>query len=515
MKNTSTGIALLVIVLFSISACEKRDFAEGTLSPYMAIQDIRQIHKGEDVQLTSDKLSEATFTSGTVISDQKNGNTPDGMIVIQQTRRAGTHGIAIHVGEMANNYSLGDSLMINVGNKTLKRNGFLYIDGVSESDVERIGKSNSAMVRTLTASLIYQRPNDFESTLVKVLGAEVTPRPTSGETISGVKKILNGADTLHMRVRSESNFSNHILPRNINVTGVLLGDPNVEDRMAVWPLDVTSIDDISDPEIPGNLGDMPLVFAGYCPDPEGTDTNYEYIQLLANTDINFAEIPFSVVTTNNAGANQPNAGAAPGAGWATGGARTLKFNLTEGSVKKGEFFYVGGHQRRISGANSTSLSDLNWIRAIPYGTTGGDGLGNPSTNILANSGNASGMALFVGTNINEASVPIDLVMFGGTGTATVIDSINMLGYRVANNDHYKPFEQATGVAQPFFSMGTNQYRIPHFLPGNVGFFIQLGGTFNTTTRKWDTRRSYNPLRLTKQSAANELEVGEFVTKQIE
>lgn len=515
MKKRLIYSFYLLCSLLIMQSCEKRDFLNGTPSPYIAIEDLRMIYKGTDVEMTGERLAEAQKTTGVVISTPASGNVPEGMVIIQQAKPGKLHGVALHVGQIAANYQIGDSLLVNVQNKTLKRAGFLYIDAVAAADIEVITNVQTTYSRSVTASSIYQRPNEYEATLVRIVGGEMFPRPTEGETFAGVKRMVNGADTLNVRTLATAPFANLQVPRNVNIRGILLADNDDPTVMAVWPRATADIQDVSDPEIPGDLGDMPLVFTGYCPDPEGGDGNYEYIQLLANADINFAEIPFSVVTTNNAGTNQPNAGAAPGAGWATGGARTLKFNLTEGSVKKGEFFYVGGHQKRISGANSTSLAALNWVRAIPYATTGGDGLGDANANILANSGNASGMALFVGTNINEATVPIDLVFFGGTGTATIIDSVANLGYRVANNDHYRPFHPETGDAQPFFSMGTNQYRIPHFIPANIGVFVQLGGVFNTTTRRWETPRAYNPLVLTKQAAATVLEVGDLVTRQTE
>ena len=47
-----------------------------------------------------------------------------------------------------------------------------------------------------------------------------------------------------------------------------------------------------------------------------------------HVDINFSEVPFSVVTSTNAGSVLHTAG------WASGGARSYKFNITSGSVKK-------------------------------------------------------------------------------------------------------------------------------------------------------------------------------------
>ncbi|MCL7986614.1 DUF5689 domain-containing protein [Sphingobacterium sp. lm-10] len=515
MKKLSYSILFIALGLITVfTACENRDHILGTLSPYITIQDLRAVHKGNDVEVTVESVNEAQWTTGVVISDVQSGNVPEGMLIVQQLQRGNKlHGIALKVGDGVTDYRIGDSLRINISGKTLRRETFLYLDGLRTGDLEVVAHVPTVAIRQVSASAINQRPHEYEGTFVQIGGAEVVPTPVGGDSFVGAKKIINGADTLVIRTLPTANYATLPVPRNLNVKGILLGD--ADGLMAVWPFSEAHIEDTSDPVIPGDLGDMPLIFTGYCPDPEGGDGNYEYIQLMANADINFAEIPFAVVTTNNAGANQPNAGAAPGAGWSTGGARTLKFNLTEGSVKKGEFFYVGGHQKRISGANSTTLAELNWVRAIPYTSSGGDGLGDANANILANSGNASGMALFVGTNINEASVPLDVVMFGGLGTATVIDSVANLGYRIPNNDHYNRFHPETLAPQPFFSMGSNQYRVPHFVPANVGFFIKLGGVFNATTRTWEVARSYYPQPLSKQAPASVLSTGTGVTQQVD
>lgn len=87
-------------------------------------------------------------------------------------------------------------------------------------------------------------------------------------------------------------------------------------------------------------------------DVKGGDGNYEYMQFMATRNIDFSEENFSVVVTNNAGASIPTG--FPSKGWATGAAatkgnaRTFKFNLTSGTVAKGEFFYVGGAANKLT-----------------------------------------------------------------------------------------------------------------------------------------------------------------------
>lgn len=93
---------------------------------------------------------------------------------------------------------------------------------------------------------------------------------------------------------------------------------------------------------------------------------FEYLQFKATQDIDFSLTPYSVITSYNTTAAQT---ATPGYltnGWVTGGARTYQFHLTQGIVQKGQFFYVGGPEKRING----SLSGVK-------STDIGDGKGNP------------------------------------------------------------------------------------------------------------------------------------------
>src|SRR5690606_33267923 len=146
-----------------------------------------------------------------------------------------------------------------------------------------------------------------------------------------------------------------------------------------------------------------FVITGYSNDPGGTDYPYEYIQLRATQDIDFSETPFTLVTSNSATASTP-LGFTSLQGWATGDKRSYKFELTSGTVSKGEFFYVGGSGKTINGTSSTNIASANWIASVGYNATGhtspafypGGPTGSATTNLLANSGNAFGIAVFKG-----------------------------------------------------------------------------------------------------------------------
>lgn len=242
------------------------------------------------------------------------------------------------------------------------------------------------------------------------------------------------------------------------------------------------------------------------------DGGYEYIQLMALEDIDFSESPFSVVTSNN--------GVVGENGWAEGGKKTLKFNLTAGTVKRGEFFYVGGKSKVISGygscGKSTDISDVNWIKTIDYKSEGGDDFGEPIGGLLGNvapdgTNTADGIAVFSGLDVTEKSVPIDAIFYG-TDIDYAFDAENKWGYRVPeSNDHYSSKNIETGEDQPFFGQGTNSYLFGQ-PDSDVGDFSKLGGA--TSNTEWKTSRSTSIEKLSYcpgESSLGDIEESDGVT----
>ncbi|WP_353139939.1 hypothetical protein [Pseudopedobacter sp.] len=250
-----------------------------------------------------------------------------------------------------------------------------------------------------------------------------------------------------------------------------------------------------------------IIITGIANDVKGADANYEYIQLLATEDIDFAKTSYALVTCTNAGTAMPNPGEAPVTGWATGGGRTYKFNLNTGNVKAGEFFYVGGSNKRINGSKSTDIKDAKWIRTIDYKNGSGDGFGEATGGLLPNSGNAGGIALFVGTAVEESSKPIDVVFFGGKGRATILNQALGRGYRVADNDNYN----SNAGTQPFFLQGKNTYVISYIDPAEQGAFMMLGGEYDAKNKSWKRKRSVNYFVMADNTTVDEIEKGKGVT----
>ncbi|HEX8607917.1 MAG TPA: hypothetical protein VF679_04690, partial [Pedobacter sp.] len=233
---------------------------------------------------------------------------------------------------------------------------------------------------------------------------------------------------------------------------------------------------------------------------------------------NFATTPYSVVVTSNAGGSSPTT-VFPVKGWATGmdavtgaglTARTYKFNLTSGTAAKGTYFYVGGSSKLINGPNSTSIAAGKWIRSKNYSTAtpagepagNGDGFGLYTSGLFANSGNASGFAVFEGTNVNVNSAPIDVIFIGDGGS---IYNGSTVGYRIANNDFYDKIDPITLQPQPFFKSGTNTLKFSYQTPSDQGFWNMLSGVYNADLGKWVKARTQTNLDLSKTSALSAIE----------
>ena len=182
-----------------------------------------------------------------------------------------------------------------------------------------------------------------------------------------------------------------------------------------------------------------------------------------------------------------------------GGVRTYKFNITTGSVKKGQFCYVGGSNKKIWGSASTDISNAVWIAAKAYSTLNGDDFGTATTNLLANSGNVAGIAVFDGTTVSASSVPLDVVMFGGGGSVYTAGPPEV-GYRITNTDKYSVIQNRKRVN--FYGGGTNTSKYAFPATSN---FTMLGGIYDATTGLWSTGRVAKNVELKSTSQLSEIQ----------
>jgi hypothetical protein len=490
-----TGIAIL-----AFSGCKKNDYAEGTLSPVIAVVDLKDLYKGTDLTLNTEMLSGAKQIGGVVISDPRSGNTPAGIVVIQNQRRNELRGIALEMGAAAAGYKPGDSVSVEVVGATLTRvNGSMRLRGLPATAVKKVAEVKTLNLRTVQSGVLLAVPDNYENTLVTISKAVTEPEPQPGDTFSGDKTINDGFGKLTVHTEPAATFAGLAFPPSANFTGIpVIVTNGTQTSVQLWP---RTQDDVF--ELP-LIKPSPVIITGYLTDPSGSDNNYEYIQLMATQDIDFAVTGYSLVTCNNAGTNP-----APANGWAVGAARSYKFNLTIGKVKKGQLFYVGGN-KNIWGAGSTDISAATWINSTLYSNVAGAGFGTATTNLLANSGNVAGIAVFGGVTVNATTVPLDVIMYGGSGTVYAPGPPE-IGYRITNTDYYSTINPVTRLTQGFYGGGTNTSRLT--LP-MTGAFTQLGGIYDAATGQWVAGRTVTSIPLTRTSPLTIIETGTgFTTLQ--
>ena len=499
--------SFLLLSMVLLMGCDKDgNYPGGTVSPYIALFDVRDLYKGNDVTLNVDRLFGSSKITGVVVSDHSGGNLPAGLVVIQERRRLSElRGISISLGAAAANYVPGDSIVVDISGTVLKRvDGILQISGVQPSAITKVASNKPIAVNRVPSNLVLANPEKYESTLIVVVKGGFNPAPVPTDVLAGDKLLNDGFGELTLRTEATAAFANNPVPFLANFYGIVFNKQG-PDKQLIPELRMRKADDVV--VLSSTISVSPVLITGFISDVAGGDGNYEYMQFMATRDIDFSVTPFSVVVTNNANASTPTG--FPVNGWATGDRRTFKMNLTSGTAAKGSLFYVGGSTKLINGSGSTNISSANWIRSFNYTTTDGDGFGAKTGGLFANSGNASGFAVFEGTNVTGTSIPVD-VMFVATGGSIYTTTPSPRGYRIANTDWYDIKNPVTLEDQPFYRSGTNTLNMS-YTTSDRGFFYMLGGEYNVALGRWMKARSQTNVLLTKTSTLSEIE-GEGVTK---
>jgi hypothetical protein len=506
MKKSIYYPIFLMAVVF-MWGCEKvSNYPGATISPYISIYDVRELYKGNDVTLSTQNMYGSAKITGVVVSDHSGNNLPQGLLVIQDKRRLSElRGISINIGASAGNYVPGDSVIISVEGGILKRvDGILQITGLPETAVSKVSSGNTIQVNRVPVNLLLANPEKYESTLIVIVKGGFNPLPAPTDVLAGDKTLNDGFGDIGLHTSANAVFANTPMPFLSNFYVIVFNKLGA-DKQLIPNLYLRKLNDIV--VLSSIINVSPVIITGFISDVSGGDGNYEYMQFMATRDINFAVTPFSVVVTNNANASTPTG--FPANGWATGGMRTYKMNLTSGTATRGSFFYAGGANKNINGALSTSMTTSNWIRSFDYTLANGDGFGTKTSGLFANSGNASGLAVFAGTNVTVGSVPLD-VMFVGTGGSLFTTTPLPLGYNITNTDWYDTKNPITLEDQPFYRAGTNSLNMS-YTTADRGYFYKLGGEYNVALGRWMKARSQTNVLLTKTSLLTEIE-GEGSTK---
>lgn len=537
MKN-SLYLLLIISIAATVNSCTKtyKYYPGGEPNAIVSILDVRPLYKGEDVTLTRDKLYGGSKLAAVVVSDHSERNLPDGLLVVQDSRRIATlRGISIELGADAANYHPGDSVQIDILGSTLTRkNGILTITGLTAANITTVGKGVVGMNAVTTAQLL-ANPGNYESSLCLINKASFNPSLKTGETIGGTKPVNDGFGDLVLYTDPGVSYAKNAPYALAAYVGIPFGT-------ADGPIQYRTRNEYDIVNMGSSAQE--LIISGYQSDPKGGDGGYEYVQMMATKDIDFTVTPYSIVFNANAGTNSS---ATPlDAGWATGGQRTIKWNITTGSVQKGKFFYFGFQGKKINGSNGIysfpATANYNQKTYTTSGTNPNKGDGGlvrasafSTSGPWANSGNTCGVALFKGTTVTETSVPEDVLFMATGGGAAIYDITKtpILGYRICNNDWYSMYsvsiDQTTyrPVITPYLYYRSNGNTASTAYPFNdahpvsstasdAGLYSMMGGVYNITLGRWTTARKQVIVELFQATATiDTLELHPSVTKLVE
>lgn len=488
------------VILLGFLGCEKGSFPGAEVSPYISMFDLRPLYKGQDVTLTTNKMFGSNEITGVVVSEHSGKNLPAGLLVLQDHRRLSKiRGISIALGADAANYHPGDSLIINVEGGVLTRiDGILEITNISNSSITKVSSGNPIPLNKVTIAQILENPDDYESTLSVIVKGGFDPLPSPTDVLSGKKVLNDGFGNITLNTNPASLFANNPAPILANFYGIVFNTMGANSEL-IPEFYLRTSEDVA--VLSSVVSIPPAIITGFMSDAKGGDGNYEYVQLMATKNIDFSVTPFAIVVSNNANASTPTG--YPAKGWASGDKRTYKINLTSGSAAKGTFFYVGGKYQLINGSSSTSISASNWIKNYDYVAKNGEGFGTKTSGLMANSGNAFGIALFADSSVTVNSTPVD-VIYISTGGSLYTAGPPAMGYRIANTDFYDIKNPITLEDQPFYRQGTNTLSFK-YNASDQGYFNMLGGVYDTKLGRWIQARDQNNVLLTKDSNIGEIE----------
>jgi len=249
MKTKIFASLALLSSAFAFTGCleDNPDYAAGTPSPIISLEDVRRLYQGSDVVLETSKLAGAHQVVGVVVSDPSGKNVPGGAntVVIQNKRRGVIRGIILPLNDTPN-LAAGDSVVVDIAGATLsKASGALRIEGLTAGAIEKVASGKSVKPQEVNIQTLLTNFDTYEGTLVRVTGSSITPVPASGATYAGNKTLADGStNSVMLHTEAGATFATRRLPASATFVGILAG---AEAGPQLW---MRTIDDALDPSGP-------------------------------------------------------------------------------------------------------------------------------------------------------------------------------------------------------------------------------------------------------------------------
>ncbi|SFQ80930.1 DUF5689 domain-containing protein [Hymenobacter arizonensis] len=229
MKTKLLSALWGLLAALACTSClkENTNYAAGTPSPIISLEDVRRLYQGSNVVLESSQLSGAHQIVGIVITDATGQNVPGGptAIVVQNKRRGVVRGIIIPLNASGPAFAAGDSVVVDIAGATLaKRAGALRLEGVNASQVRKVSSNNPVPARDLNLATLLANFDAYEGTLVRVTGGSIMPLPVSGDTYAGDKTLADGGtNRLTLHTEAAAAFATRRMPASATFQGIAVG----------------------------------------------------------------------------------------------------------------------------------------------------------------------------------------------------------------------------------------------------------------------------------------------------
>lgn len=216
--------SVFAVLSFWMVSCKQEKEHMLSLQNFISIGELRSMYQGEPITISSQKNNEDIFISGIIISNTAQGNHPEGKIIVQNNTDGQLRGIVLALDESITRYQIGDSIVAKVEGKKLERvDGALQVSGLTIREVGRITTNNAQAVHIETndlASIVANR-EVYESTLVRVLGVDVSDVVRDQTFIDKEVELSDGNNEISLAVRETAAFAAALVPFFGNFTGIL------------------------------------------------------------------------------------------------------------------------------------------------------------------------------------------------------------------------------------------------------------------------------------------------------
>lgn len=245
MKNINYALGLrleyifVILALLVVVSCEKeKDSFAFDEEIYVAVRELKEFYKGEDIVLNGQQQFKKIFITGIVTSSSSAGNAPVDGIVIQEGRAA----ISVLLDNNAS-FRLGDSIRVNVEAGTLTTvNRNVVVSGVGSSDVEVLREYRVVEPRTVVIAELNANFADYEGTLVKVIGGEVLDHQ-EGDTFQGIKDLDDGTEgMIRLQTSSSASFAHEEIPSFGTFTGIVQYGAD-DSTIQLWMRDMEDLEE--------------------------------------------------------------------------------------------------------------------------------------------------------------------------------------------------------------------------------------------------------------------------------